>query len=74
MKKILFGLLFIAVTLFAKVDYSEMSTEELIAMIGYVSSQNVQSLQRELEKRFDGMNEKQKSIYIENLKKSKTTK
>ena len=71
MKKILFILLFATVSLFAKVDFSEMSTEELLAMIGYVKPANQKSFQKELDVRYPKMNNKEKSIYVKNLKKQK---
>ncbi len=69
--KILFSFIFVAISLFAKVDFSEMSTEELVAMMGYVKVENKQNLQKELEYRYPKMSEKEKTIYIKNLKKSK---
>lgn len=57
--------------LFAKVDYSEMSTEELLAMIGYVKDKNKKEFEKELELRYPKMSEKEKTIYIKNLKKLK---
>lgn len=71
MKKILFSLMLITVSLFAKVDFSEMSTEELLAMIGYVKPANQKSFQQELDARYPKMSEKDKKIYIKNLKKQK---
>lgn len=71
MKKIFFSLIFIGVTLFAKTDFSEMSTEELVAMIGYVSQTDKKELQKELEVRYPKMNEKEKTIYIKNKQKLK---
>lgn len=71
MKKVILGFFFVGLTLFAKVDYSEMSTEELLAMIGYVSPQNQKVLEKELKLRFPNMNEKEKKIYLENLSKQK---
>ncbi len=71
MKKMFVILLMLAVTLFAKTDYSEMSTEELLAMMGYVSPQNQKVLQQELKDRVPQMSEKEKKIYEENLKKIK---
>jgi len=71
MKKILFSLMFITVSLFAKVDFSEMSTEELLAMIGYVKPANQKSFKKELDIRYPKMSDKEKSIYIKNLKKLK---
>jgi len=69
--KYIISFIFLAVTLFAKVDFSEMSTEELLAMIGYVKPANQKSFQKELEMRYLKMNEKEKNIYIKNLKKLK---
>ncbi len=57
--------------LFGKVDYSEMSTEELIAMIGYVKDKNKKEFLKELEARYPTMNKKEKEIYIKSLKKIK---
>ncbi|WP_024954870.1 DUF1104 domain-containing protein [Sulfurospirillum arcachonense] len=71
MKKVIFSLIFIVVSLFAKVDFSEMSTEELLAMIGYVKPANQKSFQKELEFRYPKMSDKEKTIYIKNLKKIK---
>jgi hypothetical protein len=71
MMKYILSLIFISVSLFAKVDYSEMSTEELIAMIGYVKPENQKSFQKELELRYPKMNEKEKKVYVKNLKKMK---
>jgi hypothetical protein len=63
--------MFITVSLFAKVDFSEMSTEELLAMIGYVKPANQKSFKKELDIRYPKMSDKEKSIYIKNLKKLK---
>ena len=57
--------------LFAKVDYSEMSTEELLAMIGYVKDENKKNFEKELELRYPKMSEKEKTLYLKNLKKLK---
>ena len=57
--------------LLAKVDYSTMSTEELLAMMGYVPKKNEKIFQRELEKRVDTMNKNEKAIYMKNLKKKR---
>lgn len=69
MKKIILILSFLAVSLFAKVDFSEMSTEELLAMIGYVKAENQKSFQKELDLRYPKMSEKEKSVYIKSKKK-----
>jgi hypothetical protein len=71
MKKIIFGLVYLVVSLVAKTDFSEMSTEELLAMIGYVKPVNQKSFQKELELRYPKMNEKEKSVYVKNLDKMK---
>ncbi len=71
MKKIIFGLMFIVVSLFAKVNYSEMSTEELLAMIGYVKPVNQKSFNKELQLRYPRMSQNEKSIYVKNMKKLK---
>ena len=71
MKKIIFGLMFIVVSLFAKVNYSEMSTEELLAMIGYVKPVNQKSFNKELQLRYPRMSQNEKSVYVKNMKKLK---
>lgn len=69
MKKIAILGLFLVVQLLAKTDYSEMSTEELLAMMGYVSPQNQKSLHKELKERQEDMSKKEKALYEKNLKK-----
>lgn len=49
--------------LFAKVDYSQMSNEELIALIGYVSLENKQAFTKELQKRLPTFTKKEKQMY-----------
>jgi hypothetical protein len=71
MKKIWMVLLFLGITLFAKTDYSEMSTEELLAMMGYVAPQSQKVLQQELKIRVPQMSPQEKKTYEENLKKMK---
>jgi len=71
MKKIIFSLVFLIVSMSARTDFSEMSTEELLAMIGYIKPANQKSFQKELELRYPKMNEKEKSIYVKNLNKIK---
>ncbi|MCR1811270.1 DUF1104 domain-containing protein [Sulfurospirillum sp. hDNRA2] len=59
-----FSLLMLSVTLLiAKADFSEMSTEELIALIGYVDAEKEEPFYRELEKRVSQMDETQKTLY-----------
>ncbi len=69
MKKILFLFVVFVVTVFAKVDYSAMSTEELLAMMGYVSPKNRSKFETELKSRVKNMNSKERKIYFRNLKK-----
>jgi uncharacterized membrane protein required for colicin V production len=71
MKKIVLILIMLCSVVFAKVDYSEMSTEELLAMMGYVSSQNQKMLSKELQSRFPQMSNKEKKVYKNNLSKLK---
>jgi len=61
MKKILFLILCTLSLLFAKADFSEMSTEELVALIGYVDKAKEERFYEELERRAAQMNEAQKS-------------
>jgi hypothetical protein len=71
MKKIIFSLIFLIVSLVAKTDFSEMSTEELLAMIGYVKPANQKNFQKELELRYPKMSAKEKNVYVKNLDKMK---
>lgn len=50
-------------------NFSNMSTQELIAIMGYVKSSERASFKRELKTRITTMNEKEKQEYIKNLKK-----
>ncbi len=68
MRSIVFVFLMLT-ALFAKVDYSVMSTEELLAMMGYVPAKNEKAFKTELEKRVGSMSKKEKKIYLKNLKK-----
>ena len=62
MKKTLFALL-CALSLIAKTDFSEMSTEELIALIGYVEPHKEEHFLKELARREAQMSETQKALY-----------
>ena len=53
------------------VDYSEMSTQELIAIMGYVEKKNVTKFKKELKSRVGTMSPKEKAKYQENLVKLK---
>ncbi|MGM0518735.1 MAG: DUF1104 domain-containing protein [Campylobacterota bacterium] len=54
---------------FGKVDYSEMSTQELIAIMGYVKSKNKKEFRQELKSRVPTMSQSEKEKYLKNLKK-----
>ncbi len=70
MKKILFISLFtIFMSPLFAVDYSEMSTQELIAIMGYVEKNNEKDFNKELKSRIPTMNEKEKQKYKINLEK-----
>jgi len=53
------------------VDYTEMSTQELIAIMGYVEKQNEKKFKNELKQRIPTMNPKEKTKYEQNLEKLK---
>ncbi len=55
--------------LFAKADYSQMSNEELIALIGYVSFENQKEFDKELEKRKPSFTTGESQKYQEALEK-----
>lgn len=68
--KSLFVALFLAVSLWA-VDYSEMSNQELLAIIGYVPDQNLPAFKKEIESRVPTMSDKEKKVYEQNRHKLK---
>ncbi len=55
----------------AKEDYSEMSNEELIAIMGYIKEKNKKDFKKELQQRIPTMNEREKKFYEKNLKQQK---
>lgn len=70
---LLSALLFIS-SLHAAENFSEMSTQELIAIIGYVKDKDVEKFIAELETRIPNMSaaeKKQINNYEDRLKKSK---
>lgn len=70
--KILLAIILISVFIFAKEeDYSEMSTQELLAIIGYVESNNKAKFEKELEQRVSTMNSREKEEYEKNKDKLK---
>lgn len=71
MKKMLLIISFAITLVFAKVDYSEMSTQELIAIMGYVEPKNKRDFIRELNSRVPTMSNAEKKQYQNNLKKLK---
>ena len=66
MKKLLI-LLFLSTLAFG-VNYSEMSTQELISLMGYVSSTNEKKFTQELQKRYATMTSKEKKNYLAHQK------
>jgi len=72
MKKIatLFLLLFFATSVYAE-NFSEMSNQELIAIMGYVKPNNQKKFERELKNRISTMSQKEKKEYKKNLSKMK---
>lgn len=77
MKKIVFIFLLLLSSLFAKgkEDYSEMSNQELIAIIGYVKDQDKESFLKELNSRIPKMSPFERARYekrlIENIPEEK---
>ena len=69
MKKITLIFLLLFSFSFAKEDYSEMSTQELIAIIGYVKDDNKASFEKELNSRISSMSEDEKILYEKTLQK-----
>jgi len=69
MKKIFFVWLLLCSILIAKTDFSEMSTEELIALIGYVDQSKEERFYKELDKRVGQMSEEQKALYEDDKKR-----
>lgn len=62
--------LFLTTPLLA-VDYSEMSTQELIAIMGYVEKKNIKKFRKELQNRVPTMSTGERTKYKKNLKKMK---
>lgn len=71
MKKVLLLISFIVTISFAKVDYSEMSTQELIAIMGYVKKKNIDEFKKELKQRVPTMSQKERKQYEKNKSKLK---
>ncbi|PHQ92708.1 MAG: DUF1104 domain-containing protein [Sulfurimonas sp.] len=62
---------FFVLSLYAADNYSEMSTQELISIIGYVKKDEVKNFTKELELRVPKMSADEKKMYQENLNKIK---
>lgn len=72
MKKIaVFFLLFLFATSSFAENFSEMSTQELIAIMGYVKPDNQKKFEKELKSRIKSMSSKEKEEYLKNLSKMK---
>ncbi len=54
---------------FSKTNFSEMSNQELIAIMGYVKSNEKKDFEKELKSRISTMNDKEKKAYMKNLTK-----
>lgn len=72
MKKITIIFLLLFTFLFAKhEDYSEMSTQELIAIIGYVKDENKAQFIKELNLRIPTMTQDEKVQFEQNIQELK---
>jgi hypothetical protein len=68
MKKITLMFILLFNFAFAKQeDYSEMSTQELIAIIGYVKEENKAKFIKELDLRISTMSQEEKNQYEQNI-------
>lgn len=72
MKRFIFLFFTLVCFAFAKADYAQMSNEELIALIGYVSVENKDEFHKELKKRQATFSKKEQKLYEENLQNLKT--
>ena len=63
MKKLLFFLALLSALALNATDFSELSTEELVALIGYVEASEQKAFYEELERRIPFMSEEQKLLY-----------
>lgn len=68
---IFFSALLLASLLYGGDNFSEMSTQELISIIGYVKQSDIEKFKKELEKRLPNMSAAEKKAYTKNLKKLK---
>lgn len=70
MKKTIVIILLLLSSLFAE-NFSNMSTQELIAIMGYVKPENKKAFLQELQSRISTMNTQEKKQYKKNLKRLK---
>lgn len=70
MKKIII-IFFLLLSFLNAENFSEMSTQELIAIMGFVTNDKINDFNLELNNRVTTMNEKEKKEYLKNLKKKK---
>jgi len=56
------------------INFSQMSTQELIVLVGYVKSADNSALKKELEIRVSSMSEKEKKDYQMALKREREKK
>ena len=66
---ILFSSLLLISLLYAGENFSEMSTQELISIMGYIKQDNLEEFKKELESRVEKMSEEEKLAYEKNLEK-----
>lgn len=67
---LLSSLLLISI-LYAEENFSEMSTQELISIMGYVKKENLEKFKKELDSRVAKMSEAEKKAYEKNLQSLK---
>lgn len=65
----LFFIFFLLQTNIFAEDFSEMSTQELIEIIGYVKKENQKDFEKELKSRVSTMSKKEKENYLKNIEK-----
>ena len=66
-----FFILLLASSLYANENFSEMSTQELIAIIGYVKPSESAKFKQELKSRIPSMSSAEKEKYQNNISKLK---
>ncbi len=67
----LFSSILLTTCLYAGENFSEMSTQELISIMGYVKKENLEKFKQELESRVKKMSKEEKEAYEKNLEKIK---